>query len=170
VTYNVGDIGPGGGLVFLKSEGLTYEMAPKTWSGASEDPTIKWCDDANSNVTGALGTAIGNGAANTTAMIAACPSGGAGNSARAYTGGGFMDWFLPSLGELNAMYLYETSIVNTTDYGFAGANYWSSSQYTDPAVVPPVISFAWGQFFVNGSQATGGKDMMTVLVRPIRAF
>ena len=36
-VYNIGDIGPGGGLVFFISGGLTYEMAPKTWSGASSD-------------------------------------------------------------------------------------------------------------------------------------
>ena len=30
VTYAVGDVGPGDGLVFLIANGLTYEMAPKT--------------------------------------------------------------------------------------------------------------------------------------------
>ena len=95
MTYNVGDIGPGGGLVFLKSEGLTYEMAPKNW-GANETTGIGWCNDANLNVTGASPIAIGEGFSNTEAMVVACTS-GAGNSARAYTGGGFTDWFLPSL-------------------------------------------------------------------------
>ena len=30
-VYNIGDVGPGGGLVFLISGGLTYEMARKDW-------------------------------------------------------------------------------------------------------------------------------------------
>ncbi len=37
-----GDIGPGGGLVFLISGSTAYEMAPKTWSGGIADPTNNW--------------------------------------------------------------------------------------------------------------------------------
>jgi hypothetical protein len=163
-TYNIGDVGPGGGLVFLKSAGLTYEMAPRTWSGAPADPALKWCDDADSDVVGAMGTAIGSGATNTTAMMTACPSGGAGNLARSYNGGGLTDWFLPSKDEMNALYSYRSSIIDTDTFGFADANYWTSSQFNTP--------FAWAQFFVNGSQATGGKDTVdpATRVRPIRAF
>ena len=45
-TYALGDIGPGGGLVFLISGGLRYEMAPKTWSGGSSDSSQIWTTTA----------------------------------------------------------------------------------------------------------------------------
>lgn len=38
----LGDIGPGGGLVFLISGSTAYEMAPKTWNGGIADPTNNW--------------------------------------------------------------------------------------------------------------------------------
>jgi hypothetical protein len=65
---------------------------------------------------------------------------------------------------MNALYSYRSSIIDTDTFGFADANYWTSSQFNTP--------FAWAQFFVNGSQATGGKDTVdpATRVRPIRAF
>ena len=45
-TYALGDVGPGGGLVFLISGGLRYEMAPKTWSGGSSDSSHIWTTTA----------------------------------------------------------------------------------------------------------------------------
>ena len=105
VTYALGDIGPGGGLVFLISVGQTYEMAPKTWSGSSSDdtPTLVWCSATSTSIAGAVGTAVGTGSANTTAMLALPCTSGAAFSADAYAGGGLTDWFLPSKDELNAM-------------------------------------------------------------------
>ena len=91
VTYALGDIGPGGGLVFLISGGLTYEMARKDW-GANETTGTQWCSDLTNSV--ATGTAVGTGSANTTAMLTsaspfvACTS-SAPNAVRAYAGGGF---------------------------------------------------------------------------------
>lgn len=159
-SYALGDIGPGGGLVFLISGGLTYEMAPKTWGGGAGDSTGAWCNVTGTDITGAADTAIGTGSANTTDMLAACTSGAA-VSARAYTGGGQTDWFLPSKGLLNAMYDYKGSIVDTATYGFASGAYWSSSE--DPA------SWGWSQAFSDGSQVGLRKDLMAS-VRPVRAF
>ena len=46
-VYNIGDVGPGGGLVFLISGGLTYEMARKDWGvGSAIDPTKAWTTTA----------------------------------------------------------------------------------------------------------------------------
>ena len=160
-SYALGDIGPGGGLVFLIAGGLTYEMAPKTWSGGASDPNIAWCDDTSTSIAGATGTAVGTGSANTTAMQAACTSGAA-VSARAYAGGGQTDWFLPSLGELNAMYNYKGSIVDTATYGFAGFYVWASSQVD--------ANNAWAQFFGNGFQDNTRTKNLGYGVRPIRAF
>jgi hypothetical protein len=48
-VYNIGDIGPGGGLVFYidSTSGLRYEMAPKNWgAGSAIDPTKAWTTTA----------------------------------------------------------------------------------------------------------------------------
>ena len=175
-TYALGDIGPGGGLVFLISGGLRYEMAPKTW-GVNETTGIAWCSDTTSSITGAVGTAVGTGSANTTAMLALPCTSGAGVSARAYRGGGLTDWFLPSKDELNAMCNYSrtwtgtpstlacTGLQNSTfssgTYGFASDYYWSSSQFS--------ASFAWIQHLLNGNRNVDYKSS-SLRVRPVRAF
>ena len=163
-VYSVGDTGPGGGLVFLISGGLTYEMAPKTWSGSSSDdtPSLAWCSDTTTSIAGAVGTAVGTGSANTTAMLALPCTSGAAFSADAYAGGGLTDWFLPSKDELNAMWLHSQVVgFNTATYGFASGGYWSSSQ--DGALN------AWGQGLVSGGQVSGPK-YGALRVRPVRAF
>ena len=177
-TYALGDVGPGGGLVFLISGCLTYEMAPKTWSGSSSDdtPILVWCNNTTLDITGAVGTAIGTGSANTTAMQSpACPS-GAGVSARDYRDGRFSDWFSPSKDELNAMCNYSrnpsapstlpcTGVQNASftggAYGFASFIYWSSSQGHP--------SYAWSQYLNDGSQFFDIKTN-TFRGRPVRAF
>ena len=164
VTYALGSIGPGGGLVFLISGGLTYEMAPKTWTGSSSDdtPAVNWCSSVTTNIAGAVGTSIGAGSANSTAMQSPACVTGAAVSARAYGGGGFTDWFLPSKDELNAMYSY--SLVggfNTATYGFASDVYWSSSQ--------SAATTAWLQNFVNGTAISDAKAY-SLRDRPVRSF
>ena len=188
-TYALGETGPGGGLVFLISGGLTYEMAPKTW-GANETTGIEWCNNTSSDVTGAVGTAVGTGSANTTALDAACTS-GAGQSAADYAANGLSDWFLPSLDELNAMCNYSRnptapaapiafpgvgcfgpagsggSTQNVTfaagTYGFANnGNYWNSSQHSNTT--------AWYQDWGNGARSFNDGKFATLRVRPVRAF
>jgi hypothetical protein len=162
VTYAVGDTGPGGGLVFLISGGLTYEMAPKTW-GANETTGIQWCSDTTTSIAGAVDTAVGTGSANTTAMLNLPCTSGAAVAARAYVGGGFTDWFLPSQDELNEMWLYsQVGGFNTATYGLASALYWSSTQLSS--------NTAQGQNFINGSPYPDPKNSLSLRVRPVRAF
>ena len=158
-VYNIGDFGPGGGLVFLISGGLTYEMARKDW-GANETTGTQWCSDLTNSV--ATGTAVGTGSENTTAMLNLPCTSGAAVAARAYPGGGFTDWFLPSQDELNEMWLYSQVVgFNTATYGFASDYYWSSSQSNAYG--------AWAQDLGSGGQVNGDKDV-PVRVRPVRAF
>ena len=184
VTYAIGDTGPGGGLVFLISGGLTYEMAPKTWSGSSSDdtPTLAWCSDTSTSIVGVVGTLVGTGSANTTAMLALPCTSGAAFSADAYAGGGLTDWFLPSKDELNAMCYYSRNLSASPDptdscyatsgtsqdgtfaagsFGFASDRYWSSSQYD--------AGNAWIQNLVNGYPFYDLKSN-SLRVRPVRAF
>jgi hypothetical protein len=100
-----------------------------------------------------------DGAAKTTVMLGVCTSGAA-NLADAYTvtvnGVVYGDWFLPSKGELNQMYVNKSAIG-----GFSIDFYWSSSESGD--------SYAWGQDFYSGIQSNYVKGY-TFAVRPVRAF
>ena len=164
----VGLQGPGGGIVFMtpstlgNTSGLFYEAAPSTWSSPSGDPTSAWCD----NTTELLGVASAifttgamDGANKTAVMLGVCASGAA-NLADAYrgtvSGVVYGDWFLPSKGELNQMYVNQTAIG-----GFTSDGYWSSSEL--------VAGSAWQQAFNLGNQG-GNSKANTERVRPVRAF
>jgi hypothetical protein len=41
-VYAIGNTGPGGGLIFLISGIVRYEMAPNTWGAASTDTVRRW--------------------------------------------------------------------------------------------------------------------------------
>jgi hypothetical protein len=160
----LGDIGPGGGLVFLISGGKTYEMARNTWSGAlTPDAVAQWCNVSTNVITS---DGIGTGAANTVAMDAACTS-GAGQSAADYSANGLSDWFLPSKDELNAMYTYQLAMPTpmVATYGFVSFVYWSSSQTSASDA-----NNASYQNFANGDQGDGGKGVNLPRVRPVRSF
>jgi hypothetical protein len=92
-------------------------------------------------------------------MLGVCTSGAA-NLADAYTvtvnGVVYGDWFLPSKGELNQMYINRIAVG-----GFSAGGYWSSSEYSAGA--------AWGQAFFVGLQYDGNKSSPSP-VRPVRAF
>jgi hypothetical protein len=100
-----------------------------------------------------------DGAAKTTVMLGVCTSGAA-NLADEYTATVndvvYGDWFLPSKGELNQMYVNRIAIG-----GFVAAYYWSSSENAAP--------FAWYQTFGQGQQFGLSKSSASYL-RPVRAF
>ena len=68
----------------------------------------------------------------------------------------FGDWYLPSKGELNLLYLQKAVIG-----GFADDNYWSSTEQSYP--------FVWRQNFSDGDQNYDYKSY-SYHVRAIRAF
>jgi predicted RNA-binding protein with TRAM domain len=169
----VGDVGPAGGIVFMtpatvgNATGRYFEAAPAGWSGTGIDLNIAWCN-ATSTLIGtpsALGTAIGTGSSNTDAIVAVCSTGAA-KSARAYTGGGASDWFLPSIDELLQMYTNRAAIgglVQTTQVGTGGSTttFWSSSEYNS------YQSKNWS-FLTNGNDNWGKNYGFGV--RPVRMF
>ena len=163
----VGDIGPGGGVIFYKdltrAVGSQYfEAACAGWSdgtcGGSDltDPTAEWgC--FGTLIAGADGTNIGTGEKNTTDIVTGCPTVGiAARRAKNLVLGGQSDWFLPSKNELNQMYIRRTAIG-----GFSPDFYWSSSEFSD--------SSPWGQHFSFNEQYDQNK-VITYYVRPVRAF
>jgi hypothetical protein len=114
---------------------------------------------------GAIGTAIGTGFSNTNTIIASqgiIATSYAAGVARAYTGGGYTDWYLPSKDELNKLYLNRVAIG-----GFISNSnglYWSSSEIQSY----PYHS-AWLQDFSNGGPLSFFKDF-DINIRAIRYF
>ena len=153
-----------GGIVayFLQSGDPGYDANKKHGLiAAISDQSIskiRWNNGADT-ITGATGTAIGTGLANTNTIIAKqgpIATSYAAGLARAYTGGGYNDWFLPSIYELNQLYLNRVAVG-----GFAEGIYWSSTE--------SIYSTAFLKNFINGSDGSGYK-FSTFYVRAIRAF
>jgi len=166
----VGEFYQGGVVFYLFVEGETGYVAGETHGliAAVQDQSsgIRWYNGSY-DTTGATGTAIGTGSANTTAIISAqgaTETSYAAGLARAYNGGGYTDWFLPSKDELNKMYTNRATI-NTTAAANSGSDfstndYWSSTERDS--------STAWLQDFNNG-QYYANKNR-TLNVRAVRAF
>ena len=123
---------------------------------------IQWFNGSYT-ATGGNGTAIGTGLANTNAIITsqgATSTNYAAGVARAYAGGGYSDWFLPSKDELNKLYLNKTAIGGIAGY------YWTSSDVLNAYL----NAYAWLENFLNGTQNQDSKDTNNYKVRAIRAF
>jgi hypothetical protein len=162
----VGDFRTGGVVFWVDPADNTHGLVC-----AIEDQSggIHWYNGSDTT-TGATGTAIGTGSANTTAIIAdqgAVETTYAAGLARAYRGGGYTDWFLPSKNALNKMYQNKATI-NTTASENGGADfpnsfsyYWSSTEVDSGSV--------WLQSFSNGDQFYIDKSS-TFFVRAVRAF
>ena len=162
----VGDTGPGGGVVFFdaaakQSWGRYLEVAPASWSGAPSDPVATWCAEGKAGFTRSVrtGTDIGSGAANTRAIVKACGSTSAAGVAAAYRGGGRNDWYLPSKDEVNTLFRKRTAVG-----GIPAKSLWSSSQSSHNA------TYAWGQLLVSEGRYIGSYKGYGGMVRPIRAF
>ncbi len=118
-------------------------------------------------ISGAMGTAIGTGAQNTSDILAVCND----NSIAAAICdnlilNGHSDWFLPSKDELNEMYSSKNKI-DSTSLANGGAalqsiNYWSSSLLN--------LNTVWIQTFASGGSQSGLSDSLSAHVRAVRAF
>jgi len=142
----------GGGIIFYIDGTGNHGLiaAPSDQSSA-----MQWGCYGNS--IGGTHGAIGNGQTNTTAIINGCSEvSTAASICHNLVLNGFNDWFLPSKGELNQMYVKKTVIG-----GFANDEYWSSSEYD--------VYTAWTQDFTSSKQERAAKKN-TKNVRAIRAF
>ena len=175
----VGGTGPGGGKIFFvdlsrPTGSQCFEAAPDGWDDAGSDPNAEWgCSGVD--IAGATGLGIGAGEANTVAVVNGCDTAGiAARLAFDYGNGGQTDWFLPSKDELNQLCKFargqSTTVASQTvacnnsgtlQPGFAGDDYWSSSQ--------SVPSRAWEQTFGSVDRDDESKDGLR-RVRPIRAY
>ena len=112
------------------------------------------------SVPGGTGTAIGTGAANTTHITYqnGMNSTYAAGLARAYGGGGYRDWYLPSKDELNKLYINRDAIG-----GFVSGYYWSSSEDSGRTAWCQNCRFPY-------SQETNLKSDEYGRVRAVRSF
>jgi uncharacterized protein (TIGR02145 family) len=121
-----------------------------------------------------IGTAIGTGSQNTTAIVdivTGCATPGiAARLCDELDLNSYSDWYLPSKDELNQLYINRVAIAVIGNY-----SYLSSSQNEDPAVppqtIPPGAGYVWGQAFSNGAQSNlYPKPNVSNRVRAIRSF
>jgi hypothetical protein len=183
----VGDIGPGGGIVFYdagKEEywGRYLEIAPQScegvrypWRPADNKKTVYTAQgDQTAAELRVLAKGMGMGKVNTRIITLAL---GAGKYAAKYAEdlvcGERDDWFLPSKDELDTAYnRLAHNRVGSKDTPIGGFNkgyYWTSSDYNNAT--------AWSQYFMDGQQfdrvqkMDGNRTPPTPFrVRAIRAF
>jgi hypothetical protein len=153
--FKIGDTGPAGGKVFYLTDATGkhgLEAAP------ADQSSVQWgC--YGTSISGADGTAVGTGAANTADIVAGCAEANtAAKITDAYVLNGYTDWYLPSQDELNLLYQQKTVVG-----GFANNTYLSSSEFNS--------TYAWIQNFVSGVQGFyGNKNDGALSVRAIRTF
>jgi hypothetical protein len=170
-SEQVGDF-YGGGVVFYifveadagyiagETHGLIAAVADQSSGSGSY---LRWFNGSYVD-TGATGTAVGTGSANTDAIISvqgATETSYAAGLARAYTDGTYTDWFLPSKDELNKMYLKKEILEAVSGFTAFSNFYWSSTETG--------FSTAGFRNFGNGSQDNYFKDYAGN-VRAVRAF
>jgi hypothetical protein len=118
---------------------------------------VSWFNNVYS-ITGASGTALGTGAANTNTIVSnQGPGPYCAQLCVDLDMGGHKDWFLPSKDELNKLYLNRAAIPSLSP-----SYYWSSSEAG--------TNTAWIQSFVNGAQSTYDKKGKAFFLRPFRSF
>ena len=171
-NYQIGDTGPGGGIIFHLSDDGEHglEASPDDLDNGDVVWGIKW--HKVSADTHAVKSGINDGSFNTDRIIIDQGSGSyAALICANYNGGGFGDWYLPSRDELNLM--WENLADSDGDGsnsgpgdpgnlgGFANDFYWNSSESSS--------DFAWIQGFGDGSLGIGSKNG-TNRVRAVRAF
>lgn len=143
----VGNTGPGGGIVFYIANakqpwGTYLEMAPFGWYSPAVskskvlgvnysgfgDPSSVWCDKPElslislvktQDLKNLLGSKIGNGKSNSDLMLAGCAYGAA-HLAASYKGGDKTDWYLPSINELNEMCKFSSGITTGVELFYLG--------------------------------------------------
>jgi hypothetical protein len=156
----------GGGIIFYIDGSGQHGLIA---APVDQSTGMRWfpASAGTPNLTNAAGFAIGTGAANNTTIINV-----QGNSPYAatlcrlyYSGGGFTDWYLPSLFELNQLFLQRAAVGGFPDPTISGPNYyWSSSEVDNDE--------AWMIDFNTSTVPTpqAGSKYSQLRVRAIRAF
>lgn len=166
----IGARGPAGGTIFYVDSTNRYalfdylEIAPSGWNGGNSlvDPTFIWCSDISNriitDVDNWTNRQVGRGQSNTNFLVKECDSGIA-SALRAFNASGrskFHDWFIPSVGEMDAI------ITNLQgESGLSPTEYWTSSEFSETG--------GWAESVGHGYQGSATKQT-TFSLRPIRSF
>ncbi len=157
-NFSVGQTYGGGKIFYVDGTGQHGLIV----SLEDQSAGLRWYNQSEM-VTNATGLAIGTGTANTTTIISIQGNGSyAASLCRLfYNGGGFSDWYLPSLYELNQLNLVNSSLGLADLMG----PYWSSSEVDSDQ--------AWGVFITappSPNQYENYKSDNSIKVRAIRKF
>ena len=101
--------------------------------------------------------AIGTGQSNTTTIVNECSNGMAAMICNDLQWGGYLDWYLPSIFELQMLYNNRVAIG-----GFAEDYYWSSSEFSADAAL------AW--YFISMGYMIHPDKSSSYHVRAVRSF
>ena len=157
-THHIGEEYQGGIIFWLAQDGKSGLIAAKV------DLAILSQYQSGSHTNGTQeGIDIGYGWDNTLAMMSSNTSNQAGMVAplcRYYQGGGYLDWFAPSRGELDLMRYYKTRIG-----GFTDDKYWSSTE-----AISDSADYAYGIDFNKSNGWFKERKSNQHRVRAIRAF
>ena len=175
-----GPAGNGGGFTHWVGEsfggGVVFHVY-KDALGVEHGLIVSLTDLSTGAVWGLFGTDLPNcesswnGAANTAAIIAAgVEAGSAAQLCDAYEAGGFTDWYLPAIDELNLMYNAKYNLNQSLSQIIGGAPfdlnyyryYWSSSENYSGG--------AWRFYFGDGDTTYDYGKSSDYYVRAVRAF
>ena len=127
---------------------------------------LQWTIPAFQTISiGATAQSFFDGLTNTNAIIAQtllpADTTYAAGIARLFAGGGFSDWYLPSVWELNMCY-NSAAILNKIlgANGFPNNNYWSSTEFS--------ASNSYTRSFLSATQTSFGKSSTAIYVRAVR--
>jgi hypothetical protein len=169
---NVNEIGDfnHGGIVFWVNP--TDNTKGLVCAVTDQSSSIRWHDTQQPSLAAMTSTSLQTGSTNTDLIIASLGTNFAAGVARAYNGGGYTDWFLPSVDELKEM-ANNRAVIDATAAANSGTDliaepwnvsngYWSSSQQSNGGSVYLVNLLTAGE---NGAFAINFAR-----VRAVRAF
>lgn len=171
--YQLGDVGPGGGIVYMLPGqyidyfgGITnstvdyFEIPDEDWYDGTDDPEAPW--GCFGTELGASGENFGDGVLNTSIILSGCATAGiAARLCSNWSNDGYDDWFFPSMYELVSAVINNIDFSLGLTFGNPNPTYWSSTEtYTDTA---RTVSYLGG---LGGGSAKYGN----LGVRPVRSF
>ena len=171
-TCAIGDIGPGGGVVFyaastVQSWGQYLEIAPQNWAGMRSTGSRAGLCSKTVGITGNFVDAIGSGKANSEILRQQCAPSTNCNQCGiieiSYRGNGKSDWYAPSATEAKA---FVTNLVRTGKDSMSDALIVTSNVVNDKFVV--VGNDGNGYNF--GAFDNSSRNYVLMPHRPIRAF